>query len=356
MSSRVSFSHDNSPFTAALRSKVNEYFASARKPMTGNSQLYVKTAILFASAAALYVSLVFITLPVWLSVFFCALLGMNLAAIGFNVMHDGSHGSFSKKKWVNTVMSYSLNLMGGSAYFWKQKHNEIHHSFTNLEGIDDDIDIRPFMRTNEAQPRYWFHRFQHIYWVLLYGLGYLAWIITGDFAKYFTMKIGGIRIRRMSVKEHIIFWGSKLLYGFFFFVLPVFTQGFLATLLGYFIMAFVCGWVISIVFQLAHVVEETDFPAPAADNRVMPSSFTVHQLLTTANFATKNKVITWLLGGLNFQVEHHLFPKISHVHYPEISKVVKDVCRSFNVPYNEYPGFFCVVKSHVRHLRKVGRV
>lgn len=355
MARKVTFNNKVSPFTDTLKARIQQYFENNELDLTGNRHLFVKTVILVSSLIAIYVMLVFFTPPVWISVILCALLGVNFAAIGFNVMHDGAHGSYSGKKTINEIMAYSLNLMGGSSYIWKIKHNLIHHSFTNVEGMDDDIDIRPFMRVNEDQPRYWFHRFQHIYFLLLYGLSYFLWVYFQDFQKYFSKKIGDTPLRKMSLKEHIIFWVSKLVYISVFVIIPIFKVGLADTLIGYSIAVFVCGLLIAVVFQLAHVITETSFPRPDETTSKINTEWAVHQLETTANFSTRNKFVSWLVGGLNFQVEHHLFPRISHVHYPAISKLVRDTCAEFNVVYLEHPTVISAVRSHIKHLRVLGR-
>ena len=174
-------------FFQRLRAVTDAYFKENNLKKTGDRRLYWKSAILFTALAALYVLLVFLTpANAWLALALCALLGLVVASIGFNVMHDGAHGSYSSRKWVNELMGHSLNLLGGSVKFWKMKHNENHHTFTNVEGMDDDIDIKPFVRVHPGQKRYWFHRFQHIYGLLLYGLTYLFWIYFNDLKKYFT--------------------------------------------------------------------------------------------------------------------------------------------------------------------------
>jgi len=354
MSKRVSFGKPNVDFSLTLKQRIDEYFAQSGKKFNGTFKLYLKTAILFAIGSTAYYLMVFTNIPTWVSVILCVLLGLDLAAIGFNVMHDGAHGSYSKKTWVNEMMAYSLNLMGGSSFMWKQKHNVNHHSYTNVDGLDDDIDIKPWIRTNENQPRYWYHRYQHIYWAFLYGFTYLLWVYNNDFRKYFTSKVAGLPLKKMSLQEHFIFWISKVVYIFGFVVVPILMVGFLKTLIGYIITSFVCGWVLSVIFQLAHVVSEVSFPLPDEKSNTLEHEWTIHQITTTANFGTKSKVLSWFAGGLNFQIEHHLFPKISHVHYPGISKIVKDVCKQFNVPYVEYPSLLKALKSHIMYLKLVG--
>jgi linoleoyl-CoA desaturase len=351
---KVSFNNKNSVFFNALKEKVDAYFKSNNIKETGNYKLYLKTILLSITAISFYTVLVFFTPGIVLSLILCSLLGLNLAAIGFNVMHDGAHGSFSTKSWVNELMGYSLNAMGGSVYLWKYKHNVNHHSFTNIEGMDEDIDIKPWIRVHEDQKKYWFHRFQHIYWAALYSLTYLLWIFFQDFKKYFTGKVGTTPFRKMDVKEHFIFWISKLLYIGAFIVLPIFTVGILETVIGYLVIAAITGFVIAIVFQLAHIVEDADFETPTSANHKVETEWAVHQVQTTANFATKSKVVSWLTGGLNFQVEHHLFPRISHIHYPKISELVRETCEQFNIQYLEFPTVLSAVRSHVVHLKQVG--
>jgi linoleoyl-CoA desaturase len=351
---KISFDNSNAPFTVALKKKVDEYFSTQNTRLTGNTRLYLKTAILVSTAAVVYALLVFTPLPWWAALPLCALLGLAFAGIGFNVMHDGAHGSYSHKMWVNEVMAYSLNLLGGNAYLWKIKHNSNHHSFTNIEGMDEDIDIKPYMRTGPEQPRSWYHKYQHIYWVLLYCLVYFAWVFIKDFRKYFTGKIADTTFKKMSRQEHIIFWSSKIAYVGIFIVVPAITVGIVPALVGYAVMSVVCGFTLGIIFQLAHLVEGSSIHPVTEEPVRKMQDWTVHQLATTANFCTNNKLVTWFAGGLNFQVEHHLFPRVSHVHYPALNKVVKEVCAQFDVKYMEHPSFFSAVSSHVAYLKLVG--
>jgi linoleoyl-CoA desaturase len=351
---KISFDNKPTDFSIALKKGVEEYFTTRNIKTTGNWKLYVKTAIVIATAATTYWLLVFVQPAAWISLLLCALFGINLAVIGFNVMHDGAHGSYSQKHWVNEIMAYTLNLMGGSSMMWKMKHNVIHHTYTNIEGQDDDIDIKPFIRTNENQKRYWFHKYQHIYFPVLYSLTLLWWVFQRDFLKYFTGKISGFKIKKMNFWEHVIFWVTKLAYVFIYLLLPMYMVGIGEAILGYLVASLVCGVVLAIVFQLAHVVEEADFPMPNVDTNKMEETWVIHQFATTADFATRSKVMLWLTGGLNFQLEHHLFPKISHVHYPGIHKVIQDLCKKYNVPIIEYPNLALALKSHVMYLRTIG--
>lgn len=354
--SQIKFNRSHSAFFSTLKSKADDYFRSRNINTTGNFKLYAKTAILLFSLAVFYTLLVFFTpQSLFFSILLCILIGINFAGIGFNIMHDGAHGSYSGNKFLNRAMGYTLNLMGGNVYLWKQKHNINHHTYTNIEGADDDIDIKPFLRIHADQKKLKIHRFQHLYGFFLYGLTLIFWVYYRDFKKYFTGKIAeNTRMKKMNLREHFNFWIWKFIHFGLFLVIPIFKIGLVETIVGYNIMGFVCGFLLAIVFQLAHVVEKTDFVTPSVGSVQIEKEWAVHQISTTANFATRNKTINWLLGGLNFQVEHHLFPRISHIHYPALNKIVRETCREFNVVYKEFPTMLSAIRSHLLHLKKVG--
>lgn len=340
-------------FHAELRRRTDAYFKERGTSATGNYKLFTKAGILVGSLLFLYVHLVFFTPQVLWAVLECVLLGIVTAAIGFNIMHDGAHGSFSKRKWLNQLAGLSLNILGANVFMWKTKHNVIHHSYTNIDGVDDDLDARPFLRLCQSQKRYKIHRYQHFYFWLTYMGLYLYWIFCSDFVKYFTQKVGDMPLTKMEKKDHVSFWGFKVFYLSMFAALPIYTVGLLPWLTGFLLYTMCTGFTMSIVFQLAHTVEDTNFPLPCATTHKIEDEWAIHQLKTTANFATNNKLVTWFMGGLNFQIEHHLFPKISHIHYPEISRIIKQTCQDFNIPYLEFPKTRMAVASHVAHLRQL---
>lgn len=349
------FSSGTQSFHGELKKRINSYFTEKGKSFTGGTKIFTKAIILFTLFVALYIHLVFYTPGTVLALLECVLLGCVIASIGFNVMHDGGHGSFSKHKWVNSIAAFSLNILGGSHFMWNVKHNVIHHAYTNIDGVDDDIDIKPWMRMSTTQPKYAMHRYQHIYFWFLYAMLYILWIFVMDYQKYFSRKIGNMPLKKMSLADHLFFWGFKLLHLFLFIGLPIYILGFKAWLIGFLVLGVVTGLVISIVFQLAHTVEHTHFPMPDAETGRLEDEWAVHQLKTTANFAPHSKFISWFVGGLNYQIEHHLFPKISHIHYPEIRRIIKQTCAEFNVPYIEYPKMRKAVASHVAFLKQMGR-
>jgi linoleoyl-CoA desaturase len=284
------------------------------------------------------------------------LFGFVLAGIGFDVMHDACHGSYSKNKTVNEILSLTLNALGGNAFFWKQKHNIIHHTYTNVDGVDDDIAKSPMIRMCDTQKWVPAHRFQHIYLPFLYMLGSIFWVFVQDPVKYATKKVYTTPLPKMDRKEHIIFWVSKILYVALYMALPIYLFGWAGWAVCFLVMHAVLGFTLSIVFQLAHVVEETEFTfVDASDFKHIENEWAIHQIKTTANFSPKSKMINWYVGGLNFQIEHHLFPRISHVHYPAISKIVEEKCKEFGVTYTSIPLMTTAINSHFRFIKTLGK-
>jgi len=338
-----------------LKKRVQEYFDQRGINPTGNGGLFTKAILLVSSFFIVYIHLLFFTPVNILAILECFVLGGIIAAIGFNVMHDGSHGSFSEKKWLNRIAASSISMLGANHFMWNMKHNMIHHTFTNIDGVDDDIEVSALMRMAPTQKRTWLHQFQHIYFWFLYMLLYIVWLFVTDYKKYFSQKIGNVPLKRMSIGDHLEFWIVKIYHAVAFIALPIYLLGFSKWVIGFLIMTMFAGFVLSIVFQMAHTVEHTQFPLPVEDSNRMPDEFAAHQIKTTANFATKNKLISWLVGGLNFQIEHHLFPKVSHVHYPAISEIVRAVCFEYQLQYIEYPTMRKAVSAHVRFLRQLGK-
>ncbi|MDF2191806.1 acyl-CoA desaturase [Paraflavitalea sp. CAU 1676] len=341
-------------FHAELKKRIGNYFEEVGKSQTGDFPIFFKAVILMIAFMAIYVHLVFFTPNVFFQILESVLLGGVVAAIGFNVMHDGAHGSFSKYKWINSFAAFSLNILGGNSFMWNMKHNVIHHAYTNVDGIDDDIDIQPWMRMSSTQKKYRLHKYQHIYFWFLYSLLYVFWIFVLDYQKYFKSKIGNMPLKKMKLSDHLVFWGFKIFHLFLFVGLPIYMVGFTSWLVSFLTMTLVAGLVLSLVFQLAHTVEHTAFPVPNVETNRLDDEWAVHQIKTTANFATNNKLVSWLVGGLNFQIEHHLFPKISHIHYPAISKIIRQACQEYGINYIEYPRVRYAVASHVAFLKQMG--
>jgi linoleoyl-CoA desaturase len=352
---KISFNNSNNLFFQSLKRSVEHYFQTHEIKKTGNWRLYTKAIVLIPAALLVYASLLIFQMPVIVSLVLCGLLGLAIASIGFNVMHDACHGSYSSKKWVNETLGLSLNALGGNAFFWKQKHNILHHTYTNIEGADDDIAQSKLLRQSPTQKWMRIHQYQHIYLPIAYSLTLFMWWSVRDFQKYFTRKIHNTPLQPMSKKEHFRFWISKAFYVAFYIVVPILCVGWLPWLVGYLTMGIVAGVVLSYVFQLAHAVEGPEFDFVGTEDKMIESEWAVHQIKTTANFAPHNKIISWCVGGLNYQIEHHLFPRISHVHYPGLSKIVKAQCEQFNLPYHCFPTVSQAIVSHTRKMKQLGQ-
>ena len=354
---KITFNNNDNRFYQSLKAGVDAYFNEKSIKKTGDWRLFIKTFILLGTAAASYFVLMFSHISALPALLLAALFGYASACIGFSVMHDANHGSYSPNQKLNDFVGFiASNGLGASSYFWKQKHNIIHHTYTNVDGIDDDIAKSPIIRHCESQKWVPAHKVQHIYLSFVYALSSIFWIFIMDFTKYFSRKIYTTAAWKLTLKNHIIFWVTKIYYVIFFIVIPILVWGWAGWLAGFLISNAVMGLTLSFVFQLAHVVENTEFEhIPLDETKHVETAWAEHQIKTTANFAMNNKVVSWFVGGLNYQIEHHLFPKVSHVHYPAISKIVQEKCREYNLPYNQNKTLSGALASHFRVMKQLGK-
>jgi linoleoyl-CoA desaturase len=345
-------------FLRELRRRVDAYFEQTGHSRRDCPQMYFKTATIMAWFASAYILLVFFATSWWTIVPLAIVLGLSIAAIGFNIQHDGGHRAYSNHQWVNKLMSLSLDLMGGSSYLWDWKHNSIHHTYPNVEGHDDDINMGFLGRLAPQQRRFKFHRFQGIYLWLLYGFMAIKWHLIDDFHQLYIGRIGQHKIPRPKGKDLVIFIAGKVAFFSLAFGIPMLFHPWWKVLIVYASAAFVSGVVLSVVFQLAHCVSEASFPVPVpveGGGEQLPTDWAMHQVQTTVDFARGNPIICWFVGGLNFQIEHHLFHKICHIHYPALSKVVEEVCHEFGIRYAAHKTMFSAVASHFNWLVEMGR-
>lgn len=291
-----------------------------------------------------------------LGVFLCyGVSGLGMVGIGMNVMHDANHGTFSSNKKVNKAFALSLNMVGSNAKIWTIQHNVLHHTYTNIDHADDDINLPKFIRVSPNAKQYKIHRYQHIYIWFLYGLTTIFWITIKDFVSVTRYKkMGFVKERMFPSILKIVGW--KLLYYTYALVLPLIFAPVepLYVVLAFLNMHFMVGLFTTVIFQAAHIVPEADFPLPEDGDKI-ENNWYIHQMQTTANFAQKSRVLSWFIGGLNYQIEHHLFPNISHVHYKKISKIVRDTAKEFNITYHVQGNFIQTVLNHARYLRDLGK-
>ncbi|MDF9797447.1 linoleoyl-CoA desaturase [Catalinimonas alkaloidigena] len=347
---------DNSIFFSTLRTRVNQYFTENNISRYGNREMVIKSVVLISLYLAAYICILTLPWAAYLLIPFALIMGIAKSGIGMTVMHDALHGSYSKNKVVNKLMGNSIYLLGANANVWKIQHNLHHHTYTNIHGKDEDINTKVVIRLSKHAPRKAFHAYQHLYVWFLYGLMTLL-MFSNDFYKLLRYhKAGEFKGKRASIdREYLNLIGLKLVYVFFMLILPVLVTSLLwwQVLIGFLIMHLTAGFILSTIFQMAHIVEGTDQPLPNAEGN-MENEWAIHQLNTTANFARDNRVLNWFIGGLNYQIEHHLFPNICHVHYRKISEIVEETAAEFQLPYNVKPTFSDAIFSHIKALKQLG--
>jgi len=341
-------------FQLELRRRVDEYFRTTGRRQRDCWQMYLKAAIVMGSLAISYLLLVFAAHAWWQSVPLAVLIGFAAAGIGFNIQHDGGHHAYSDRRWINKLMAMTLDFIGGSSYLWHWKHGVIHHTYVNVTGHDSDLNLGIFGRVTPHQRRFAFHRWQHLYLWPLYGCLAIRWQLIDDFRRLIAGRIGSHRIRRPRGTDLVILVAGKATFFAWAFGVPLLFHPVSTVLVHYAIAALVLGTTLSVVFQVAHCVEEAAFPPASAGTRRIERAWAIHQVETAVDFARPSRIAAWLLGGLNFQIEHHLFPRISHVNYPAISTVMEQTCRDFGVVYTEHQSFWHGVTAHFRWLRRMG--
>lgn len=352
---RPKFPKDAVGFQAELKRRVANYFTRTGKRERDCWQMYLKTAIILAWIGLSYGFLVFWAESWWQALPLCVSLAMAMAGAAFCIQHDGGHHAYSNREWVNRLAATALDLIGASSYLWRWKHTVFHHTYSNIPGHDPDIELGSIMRLHPGQPRYRYHRWQHIYLFMLYGLMAARWHLLGDFQDVINKKTGPNPIPRPRGWDLLLFVLGKMFSLSFFLVVPMLFHDWWIVLLYYLLATGIIGVTLSVVFQLAHCVEEADFPPATGEPLRVEAAWAVHQVQTSVDFARGSRVLCWYLGGLNFQCVHHLFPRICHVHYPALAKIVEQTCQEYGVRYYAHPTFLAGVVSHYRWLREMGR-
>ncbi len=356
----VKFNRKDSPeFFKELNKRVNRYFKEKKIDKHGNFNLYVKTAVMLSIYFVPFIlNLTGVIAGSGMVLLSWFVMGLGMAGYGLAVMHDAAHGSYSKNPTVNNILSGILHLAGGSDLNWKIQHNVLHHSFTNIEGYDEDIDTNGLMRFSPNQEQKSFHKYQAFYAPFLYMLMTVFWVFAKDFQglkRY--EELGLLKSQKTTYKYEITkLLISRVIYLSVFVVLPLLitSQAWWVTILGFFIMHFTCGLILALIFQPAHVINDTEFFVPNEDASV-ENNWAIHQMKTTSNFANKSVLFSWYVGGLNYQVEHHLFPNISHVHYHKIAKIVKETANEYQVPYHHDKTWFAALRNHFSMINKLGK-
>jgi linoleoyl-CoA desaturase len=352
-SARPRFSRDDDGFRQELDRRVADYFSSTARSPHGDWRMHLKTAMMLAWFAGSYAFLLLAATTWWHGALGATSLALAIAGIGFSVQHDANHGAYSRRPMVNRILERTLDMLGASSYLWRWKHNVFHHTYTNVEGADNDIALTPYLRLARKQRRRWIHRFQHFYVWFIYGFTAFQ-MHLGDLIKINRGRVGKLAFPRPSLARKLEVLGSKVFVLAWAVAIPMLFHPWWVVLAFYAATWFAVGVILGVVFQLAHCCEGSDFPLPDPETRRIDSAWSAHQVTTTADFAPGNRLLTWYVGGLNFQIEHHLFPKVCHVHYPRLAEIVREVCDEFGVRYTSHPSLRAAIASHGRLLRRMG--
>jgi linoleoyl-CoA desaturase len=352
---RVRFPRDDG-FHGAVKRGACAYFEATGRRRWGGGAMYAKTgAILGWFAASYALLLLWGGASTWLAVALTVSIALATAGIGFSVMHDANHGAYARSGRVNRAWGFALDFVGASSYLWRFKHNVHHHTYANIDGMDADIDAAPFLRLAPSQRLRPFHRYQHVYAWPLYGVLAVKWWFVDDVVDLVRGRIGQLPIPRPRGRELVGVLAGKAVFVAWSVVVPalVFRSGWVAVL--FLFGALTLGVVLSTVFQLAHAVPDAEFHATAPGEQRMPTGWAEHQARATVDFAPSNRLLGWYVGGLNFQVEHHLLPDVCHVHYPALARIVEATCLAHGIPYRAQPTLRAAIAAHHRFLRALGR-
>ena len=283
--------------------------------------------------------------------------GLGMAGIGMGVMHDAIHGSYSKNKNINTLLGYTFNLIGANSTVWKIQHNVLHHTYTNIDHVDDDLNAPFFLRFSPHAKHYWLHQFQHIYIWFFYSISTLSWITTKDFVRIKRYRNLGFLDKKNEYKKALLSMTAwKLFYYSYALALPMIMVPFSwwIILLAFISMHMVTGLLVSIIFQIAHIMPVNEFPLPD-DQGLIDDNWYGHQFATTSNFSPKSNLLFWLIGGLNYQIEHHVLPDVCHVHYKELTQIVSETAREYGMPYHVKKSLVHAIWDHTKMLRLLGK-
>lgn len=343
-----------SNFLRDLRARVDAHFKNTGEPRRDLPSMYLKSLVILTWFVGSWALLVFAASTAWQAALLSISLGLAIGAIGMNIQHDGNHSAFSKYPWLNRAAGLTLDVMGVCSFIWRQRHNVIHHTGTNIHGFDEDFNFGMIARLSTQQPHRFWHPYQQYYCWFLYGFLLPKWGFVDDFITFSTGRLGEHKMARFGWKDKAHFFGWKLFFLGWAIIIPSLYHPVWQVLLCYLLTVFTLGLTLASVFQLAHVVEEADFPLPGEGD--ITEDWGAHQMNTTVDFGRENRLLTWYLGGLNFQVEHHLFPQICHLHYPELSRIVEKVAAEHGIRYRHNKTFRSALASHFRYVRRLGKV
>ena len=342
-------------FQKTLNERVNAFLRAIHLPGRDVPAMYLKSALVLAWWLGTYLLLLLGHFSPLINIALCLVWAVAIASVGFNVMHDANHGAYSEHPFVNKLVSLSAEMLGMSGFRWRVKHNVWHHTYTNISGFDDDVETFGLMRLTPRDPwKPWF-RAQVWYFLGVYSMIGFDFILR-DFMMVLVGKSDANHVYpKMSVGDKVTFWAGKLFFFVIMFALPLQVFPWWQVLIGFVIVLLAVGVVMGVVFQLAHINGDTTFPEPVGSPKHIDNEWAVHQVETTADFAPRNRILNFYVGGLNYQIEHHLLPHICHLNYPRLAPIVRATCEEFGIRYNCYDTWREAFSCHVQELRLLGR-
>jgi linoleoyl-CoA desaturase len=350
---RISF-ESGGEFMRETRREVEAYLEDRSKRRAGYIRLYAKPPIGIGLMALCWSLLLFA--PAGPALTPLSFAGLLLGAIitAFCVQHDANHGAYFRSTRYNHLLGWSADaLLGISSYSWRVRHNVAHHTYTNIDGHDGDITQMPVARLVEAQPTRWWYRFQHLYLWPLYSFMGLRLQAVGDFTTMRRGRIAKTPLRTPRRWDLIGFVAGKLTFVTWAIAIPLLVYPWWIVALSFLGVSLLLSLTMVLVFQLAHCVEEAASPSPE-ELRAERHVWAIHQVESTVDFCPRNPALTWLLGGLNYQIEHHLFPRTPHTLYPQIAPIVRRIAAEHGVRYTVQGSLWQALSSHGRHLRALG--
>lgn len=350
-------------FIETLNSRVKSYFVTHHISPYANAGMWVKTITMLLLYFVPYLLMV-VGLGAenrWIFMGLWFIMSWGMSGIGTAVMHDANHGTYSPNKKMNRFIGHILEIIGGYTVTWKIQHNVLHHTYTNIAGLDDDIDSIILLRFSPRQKWHWFHRYQYLYAWFFYMVMTLFWMTAKDYLQVVRYKQHDLLVKqKVSLKQALLrITVYKLVYYAYILVLPILFSGqpWYWVLAGFLLMHFSAGLFLSSVFQPSHVMETSVYSLPVGTegNRQMEDSWAIHELANTTDFAPRSRFLSWFIGGLNYQIEHHLFTGICHVHYKRIAPIVQRTAADFGLPYHMQPTFFHALAAHANMLKVLGK-
>jgi linoleoyl-CoA desaturase len=262
------------------------------------------------------------------------LLGFFLFLGGTHVLHEGTHGNLSRRPAINRgfVMLYEW-IACFSADQYRLRHLSLHHAQPNVGQLDNDLHAKDLLRFSPAFPHRPYHRFQFIYAPLLYSLGIIqiAWI--EDFKRLLTSRLAGHPHAPWRLRDIVRQVSAKLTHFAVFIGIPLTLYPTGSVLLAYLYVYLIGSLGIALIFQVTHVNTMVEFPS-VDKTHLLKKDWYEHQIATAINYAPESQLALFLTGGVNLQIEHHLFPDIPANRYAEVGEKVKEITEKYGQNYN----------------------